>query len=191
MARHLAWSGHFRIKNVRLVTSPGSRERTNSTLKVLESKATIIAIVIATRRHSPRPPFFNRGSQRGGRSRGESPYLREKVPETAINYRLISHNYRPSQTSRMPERLCDSACRYAKKFLLAGPDAREKSWLSRRIVSTPNYDSRDNKRQRKLKRSLFLLSSSRSLRFGRRCYYRFPFTSASCQFCPGTRYSSV
>lgn len=139
----------------------------NSTLKVLESKATIIAIVIATKRHSPRPPFFNRGSQRGGRSRGESLYLREKVPETAINYRLISHNYRPSQTSRMPERLCDSACRYAKKFLFAGPDAREKSWLSRRIVSTPNYDSRDNKRQRKLKRSLFLLSSSRSLRFGR------------------------
>lgn len=96
---------------------------------------------------SPRPPFFNRGSQRGGRSRGESLYLREKVPETAINYWLISHNYRPSQTSGMPERLSDSACRYAKRFLLAGPATCEKSWPSRKIVSSPNYDSRDNKRK--------------------------------------------
>ncbi|KAG7199657.1 hypothetical protein KM043_014250 [Ampulex compressa] len=35
----------------------------------------------------------------------------EKVPETAINYRLISHNYQASQTSGMPRlRLSIQVC---------------------------------------------------------------------------------
>jgi len=115
----------------------------NSTLKVLESKATIIAIVIATKRHSPRPPFFNRDSQRGGRSRGESLYLREKVPETAINYRLISHNYRPSQTSGMPERLRMQVC---EEVPFRRTCYVRESWPSWKSMFSPNYDSRDNKR---------------------------------------------
>lgn len=88
------------------------------------------AVVIATKKAFATAAFLRSGlaSEREQEDRdGERLHLREKVPETAINYRLISHNYRPSQTSGMPgrQRLSMQVCEEAPSVGLAA--ACEKS----------------------------------------------------------------